>query len=487
MKILFCSAEVAPFAKVGGLADVAGSLPKALADLGHDVTVCMPAYGMVVDDPRWQIKLLRDDIFVRVNAFTLVKSKVYEGRLAENVRLCLIDGEERFAKVKKSEDVYSPVRDDYIFFSQAAMEFCQDTKWMPDVIHAHDWHMGLLPVMLRETRHGAWDHVATAFTIHNLAYQGEFGFDTLDAAGLPHELFNMHKMEAYNMINFLKSGCVFADQVNTVSQNYAKEITTPEYGCGLDGLMRHLDWTHRLRGILNGIDVDVHDPATDAELPAHFDAENLAGKAECRIALGKELGLELSEDTPVIGVVSRLSNQKGFDLILAAADRILATGARLVVLGTGDPWAAGELRRLQQEKPGQVAFIEAFDAPLAQRIYGGCDMFLMPSAFEPCGLGQMFAMRYGTVPIVRHTGGLADTVFEGLNGFDFPDKSADQLAAAVERATERFRDKDAWLNLVRAGMTADFSWSKSARAYIEMYETATRNRHAALAVARAAN
>jgi len=487
MRVLFCSAEVAPFAKVGGLADVAGSLPKALAQAGKDVVVCMPAYGMILANPDWGVRKVRENIFVRVNAYTLAKATLYETTLADGVQLWLIDGEDRFAKIQRSEDVYSPTRDDYLFFSQAAMQVCHEQKWMPDVIHAHDWHMGFIPVLLRETHHGAWENVASVFTIHNLAYQGDFGFDTLDAAGLPHELFNLHKLEAYNRVNFLKAGCVYADQVNTVSPNYAMEITTPEYGCGLDGLMRHLDWTYRLRGILNGIDVDVHDPATDPALPSHFSAEDLSGKRACRAALAKELGLSIEDDQPIIGIVSRLSEQKGFDLIIAAADRILGTGARLVVLGTGDPWAASELLRLSSERPNQVAFAERFDAPLAQRIYAGSDIFLMPSAFEPCGLGQMFAMRYGSVPIVRSTGGLADTVHEGLNGFTFVERDAEHLAAAVDRAVARFREPAAWLNLVHAGMTTDFGWNKSAAAYIEMYEMAITNRHAAFAVARSSN
>lgn len=481
MKILFCSAEVAPFAKVGGLADVAGSLPKSLADLGHDVVVCMPAYGLVVNDERWNVRPIKTDLFVRVNSYTLLKATVYEADFGHGVRFWLIDGPEIFSRATRSQEVYSFAREDYIFFSQAVMEACQDLQWMPDVIHAHDWHMGLVPVLLRETRHGDWDNVASCFTIHNLAYQGEFGFDTLDAAGLSHDLFNMHKLESYNAVNFLKAGCVYADQVNTVSPNYAKEITTPQYGCRLDGLMQMLTFRHRLRGILNGIDVEVHDPATDPDLPYHFTAQDLNGKAKCRVALAERVGLQASDDQPICGVVSRLSNQKGFDLIINASERILATGARFVVLGTGDPWAANELRRLQEAHPGQVAFVEAFDAPLAQLIYGGSDIFLMPSAFEPCGLGQMFAMHYGTVPVVRRTGGLADTVHDGVNGFTFDNINDGELAWSVERAVAAFQDKEAWQKLVLAGMTMDVSWKRSAVAYNEMYETAIRNRLAELA------
>ena len=245
--------------------------------------------------------------------------------------------------------------------------------------------------------------------------------------------------------------------------------------------MEMLTFRHRLRGILNGIDVEVHNPATDPDLPYHFSADDLNGKAKCRAALAERVGLQASDDQPICGVVSRLSNQKGFDLIINVSDRILATGARLVVLGTGDPWAANELRRLQDSRPGQVAFIEAFDAPLAQLIYGGSDIFLMPSAFEPCGLGQMFAMHYGTVPVIRRTGGLADTVFDGVNGFTFDNINDGELAWSVERAVAAFQDKEAWHKLVLSGMTIDVSWKRSAVEYDGMYETAIRNRLAELA------
>lgn len=481
MRVLFCSAEVAPFAKVGGLADVAGSLPQALVALGHDVTVCMPAYGMVVQNPAYGFERVAGDTFVRVNGFTLARATLYTAKI-DGVTFWLIDHLDAFAAVTRSEEVYSLMRDDYIFFAQAAMEICQEQDWWPDVVHAHDWHMGLVPVLLRETRHGKWDDVATAFTIHNLAYQGEFGFDTLDEAGLSHDLFNMHKLEAYGAVNFLKSGCVFADQVNTVSPTYAQEITTPEYGCRLEGLMQHLTWDHRLRGILNGIDVHHHDPQRDPELAAHFSADDLAGKQACRHALHTSWGWEADPARPLAVVISRLSNQKGFNLILEALPDLVASGARLAVLGTGDPWAAGELRRAQDEYPDSVRFIEEFNPPLAQRMYGGSDIFLMPSAFEPCGLGQMFAMRYGSVPVVRRTGGLADTVHDGQNGFVFEEKSAGALANAFGRAVAAFREPATWAKLQDTCMRTDFSWDKSAKEYVALYEAAIRRRRAVTAV-----
>lgn len=477
MKILFASAEVAPFAKVGGLADVAGSLPKALNKLGHETIVVMPAYGYVVDNPEYKIELIKDDFFVRVNDSRFVKAKLFKTEVT-GFTTWLIDGENYFSKSTKSEEVYAFGREDYLFFAQAALEACQDMGWMPDIVHAHDWHMGFLPVLLRETRQDAWNTVASAFTIHNLAYQGWFGYDTLQAAGLSHDLWTMDKLETFGSVNFLKSGCVFADMVNTVSQKYANEIQTAEFGCGLEGVMEHLHAHHRLAGILNGIDTDVFNPESDPHIAANFSAQKPEGKTKCRKALIAEAGLQVTDQNPILAVISRLSDQKGFDLMVAAADRMLATGAAYVVLGTGDPWAAGELRRLEAEHPGKVKFFEAFDPELAQRIYSGADIFLMPSAFEPCGLGQMFAMRYGTVPVVRHTGGLADTVFEDENGFVYYHQNAEEFAQAVERAVNTFSKPEEWQKLVNAGMTHELGWDNSANRYAQFYAQAIDHRMA---------
>lgn len=472
MRILFASAEVAPFAKVGGLADVAGSLPLALQARGHEVKVVMPAYQMILD--RWSPQR-SIDFEVRMNPYWTARATLHEVH-AEGLTLWLIEGCGFFSGIGRSEEVYTPGRDAYLFFAQAALEACLATEWTPDIVHAHDWHMGFLPVLMRETRGGRWEGVASCITIHNLAYQGEFGPDTLEVAGLPKSLYNMHALETYGAVNFLKSGCVYADQVNTVSPNYAQEIQTGEYGCRLDGLMGYLYDQGRLRGILNGINVHHHNPATDPDLPVNFSVDDLTGKAASRTQLMEELGLDPDTNAPLLGVVSRLSNQKGFDLMIGAADRILGMGARWIVLGTGDPWSAGELRRLEAQYPGRVRFVEAFDVALAQRIYGGCDIFLMPSAFEPCGLGQMFAMRYGTVPVVRQTGGLADTVKEGETGFVFTERTAEEFGDATARAIAAFRDPDTWQKLVYTCMTQDFSWSSSAQAYEAMYADAVAHR-----------
>lgn len=480
MRIAICSAEAAPFAKVGGLADVIGSLPPALAKLGHDVVVVMPAYGMIIDDPEVPTRLLTDDVLVRVSAYRLVRARVWE-TVRDGVRHWLIEGDGAFARVRDSQSVYTMHRDDYLFFTRALVEVCESLGWIPEVVSCHDWHMGLIPAVIQTDSSEVWQSVATSFTIHNFAYQGEFGFDTLDAVGLSHDLYNPDQLETYGVVNFLKAGCAFANQVNTVSPNYAKEIQTPEYGCRLEGLMVYLSQHGRLRGILNGIDTVRHDPATDPLIPAHFSVEDTDGKRQCRLALIKELGLNLSESEPLLAVISRLSNQKGFDLMVEAADNFIAQGSGWVVLGQGDPRAAEQLRSLEARYPGKVRFIDAFDPALAQRIYAGSDIFLMPSSFEPCGLGQMFAMRYGSVPVVRSTGGLADTVFDGVNGFAFARRDVEELGTTIRRAITAFRDKPKWAELMRHGMVQDFSWDTSARLYEAMFHDAVRSQ---LAVSR---
>lgn len=476
MKVAFCSAEVSPFAKVGGLADVAGSLPKELTRLGHEVVVFMPAYGLVVNDPQWKAKKIATDVLVKVNGSRLERATVFE-ILHDSLKVWLIECGNLFGRIERSEEVYSPRRDDYLFFSRAVLDVCESLNWIPDVVSAHDWHMGFLPVMIDQETRPKFANTASTFTIHNLAYQGEFGFDTLDAAGVSHELYNMHQLETFGTVNFLKAGCAFADQVNTVSENYAREVQTPEFGCKLEGLMQHLASQRRLRGILNGIDVDVHNPETDPELKHHFSAKALAGKAKMRGALLHELGLNLADSQPLLSVISRLSNQKGFDLMVESADEFLAMDTGWVVLGTGDPWSAERLRALEAKYPGKVRFVEAFDAQLAQRIYAGSDIFLMPSSFEPCGLGQLFAMRYGTVPVVRSTGGLADTVHEPINGFTFHERSSAALIDSIRRAVTAFRSNQ-WKELMSAGMLGDYSWTKSAVKYETMFSDALIHRAA---------
>lgn len=474
-KILIVSVEVAPQAKVGGLADVAASLPKALIELGHDARIIMPGYALMIHDRAVGAKETSTPYDVRVNRNWSVKTQALSANF-DGVPGWLVKDGAMFETIHRSEDVYTPGRDAYIYFAKAILEICEREKWIPDVVHCNDWHTGLLPVILRELGGPEWAHVATVFTIHNLAYQGEFGPDTIDVAELPHSLYNMHQLETFGGVNFLAAGAKFADAVNTVSPTYAKEIQTEEYGVRLWGLMRDLAGLGRLRGILNGIDQGFFNPETDPDLPVHYSAADRAGKKECKRLLQAELGLPEVADAPLLSMVSRLSDQKGFPLVLESAYGLLEKGAQLVILATGDRWLGSQFHRLSQDWPDRVRFVEKYDGPLGQRIYAGSDIFLMPSMFEPCGLGQMIAFRYGTIPVVRKTGGLADTVFEGQNGFVFEEKSTRDFYRAVTRAIDVYRDQAAWDDLVARTMQIDCSWSRSAQEYLDMYEDAIGSR-----------
>ena len=474
-KIAFASNEVAPFAKVGGLADVAGSLPKALVELGHDVRLMMPAYQMVLDATQPTPLFGGKPVEVVCGPEWTEQAYFWETKLGE-VTVWLIGSDHFFRDTVSSQTVYLPGEEQHLFFARALMALCERAGWIPDVIHANDWHTGFVPVFLRESAGPAWKSTASVFTIHNLAYQGEFGPDILAECGLPWSLFNHHQLETYGAVNFLKSGCVFADQVNTVSPRYAEEIQTPGFGCRLEGLMQFLASQKRLSGIVNGIDQHEFNPEIDPHIPAHFSAADLSGKAECRAELRKELGLDDRPGVPLFGVVSRLSSQKGIDLIVEIADAMMGLPSQLIVQGLGEPWLAEQLRHLEVRYPHQVRFVERFDAPLAQRVYAGCDGFLMPSAFEPCGLGQLIAMRYGTIPVVRYTGGLANTVRDGHNGFVFADFQPDALLATIQRATTAFAQPEHWAQLVGQAMETDSSWATSAADYVALYERAIEAR-----------
>jgi len=471
MRVLIVSVEVAPFAKVGGLADVAGALPKALRRLGHDARVVMPLYRMIEEDPRWQLAESIEQFEVQMNP-NWTKSAVFKETEIDGMPVGFIGTDEWYDESVDSGTVYRPGGMQHLFFSQAVLTAMEQLDWIPDVIHCNDWHTGFLPLLMREKADKVWDDVASIFTIHNLAYQGEFGLEVLDALDLPHRLFNSEQVEAWGRVNFLKTGAVYADRVNTVSESYANEIQTPEFGCTLEGLMAHLDSMGRLCGILNGIDTDVFNPATDPDIPAHFSAADLTGKKECRAKLLQEVGLPDIPGAPLLGVVSRLSSQKGMDLMLKAAEAMFSLPVQLIVQGLGDPALAQAFSRLEERYPHNFRFVHRFDAPIAQRIYAGCDGFLMPSAFEPCGLGQMIAMRYGTIPIVRSTGGLADTVFEGHNGFVFSNQEPMELLAAVERARFMYQNPDPWKALMLKGMNTDLTWDNSAWLYSRLYQDA---------------
>ncbi len=489
MKILVISAEVAPFAKVGGLADVAGALPKALRHLGHDVRVAMPCYKMVEESSAYDVKELVGPFAVPIThdhtECAFVKSTSIQARSGQ-IPVLLIgnigagDRPGYFEEATDSSRVYSLRPEPYVFFCRAVLETIRHLTdgWRPDLLHCNDWQSGLVPVLARTAYRDdpKINSAAALFTIHNLAYQGNFERHDWAANGLSDSLYDVNAMEFYSGWSFMKGGVTFSDRVNTVSETYAKEIQTPEYGSGLDGLMRTLAHTGRLSGILNGIDYEEYDPETDPRIPAHYGPQNLEGKAACKAALQKELDLSVNSAVPLIGLVSRLADQKGLDLIHAIVEQMLSLPVQFSVLGTGDLGYEAFFRQLQKRFPGQVHARIGFDVSLAQRIYAGSDLFLMPSRFEPCGLGQMMALRYGTIPIVRATGGLADSIHgigsgnsADANGFVFREYLPQELLECIVRANGMFHRTAEWKRLVRRAMKCDFSWNRSAARYEALY------------------
>lgn len=483
LKIFLVASEVAPFAKTGGLADVAGALPRALAHLGHEVRLFMPKYRGVE----------RHTALVRVPGRIAVplgerqvEGALWEGRLGESVPIYFLEHDgyyHRDALYGTPQGDYLDNAERFVFFCRAAMETLQGLGWRPDVIHAHDWQTGLLPVYLETLYRDDpfFSSVASVFTIHNLAYQGLFWHYDLPMTGLGWDLFTPAGIEFWGKINFLKGGVVFADLLSTVSKTYAREIQTEEFGCGLEGVLQ--ERSQDLFGIVNGIDYRVWNPATDVALPTPYRREDPAGKRACKTALQKEMGLTASSGL-LVGMVSRLADQKGFDLLAEALPALMGRDLQLVILGTGEERYHRLLGEMAQIYPGQLAVRVGFDDGLARQIYGGADLFLMPSRYEPCGLGQLISLRYGTIPAVRKTGGLADTVEEFQpasgtgTGFVFEAYVPEALVAAVDRAIGLFRQEAQWQRLVQNAMAADFSWEASARRYVDLFDRAVgRARH----------
>jgi len=472
MEILFVASEVAPWSKTGGLGDVAGALPRALADRGHAVSVVTPRYGTIDAQAEG---FERKDAVVRVRGEATavwVKRGKPTVWLVEHERLF---GARRGLYGEGGHD-YSDNAERFTYLCRAALALPGATGMRPRIVHANDWQAGLVPFLLRH-EHSQDPHLAgarTVFTIHNLAYQGVFPKAVVPHLGLPWDVFRYEAMEYFDQLSFMKAGLVFADALTTVSPTYAREIRTPEGGHSLDALLRHR--AADLHGILNGIDVGEWDPATDRHLPAHYSARALAGKARCKAALQAEMGLPVRPDVPIAAVVSRLAEQKGMDLLVAAIPELLSREAQLVVLGSGDRRLEADLVRAARERPDRLAVRIGFDEGLAHRIEAGADVFLMPSRFEPCGLNQMYSLRYGTVPVVRAVGGLQDTVedYDGWNrgtGFKFRDYQPAAFLLAVRRALEVHRDRRAWRGLVARGMAEDFSWERSAASYEALYRT----------------
>lgn len=475
MQIVFASAECAPFVKTGGLGDVAGSLPAALVHAGAEVIVMVPKYATIKDEYKAQMEHF-SDFYVSLgwrNEYCGLEKLEHDG-----VTYMFIDNERYFAR-----DYPYGFFDDgerFAFFSKAITESLQHlpASFECDILHCNDWQTALAPVFLREFYQGLplYDRVKTVFSIHNVAFQGQFS-DTVmeDILGVAHipAAASQLRCDACS-INYMLGALRYADAITTVSPTYANEIQTPEFGEGLDGVLR--ERSYALQGILNGIDVAGFDPATDKRIAANYTVEDRSGKAVCKAKLQEELGLEVRDDRPLMVMVTRLTRQKGMDLVMYALDRILAGGVQVAVLGTGDRDYEDGLRYFQDKYPGTMAARIEFDPALSQRMYAAADMFLMPSKFEPCGLSQIIAMRYGTLPIVRETGGLKDTVIpyneftgEGT-GFSFSNFNGDEMGDAVFRAARLFWDNcDAWNQLVTQAMSQDFSWTRSADKYLDLY------------------
>ena len=480
-RILFIVSEVAPFAKTGGLADVAGALPKALAQLGCDVRVAMPLYGEV---SRTQHALRRTRISLLVGpGSTIREGWVWEGRLpGSSVPVYLLEQPALFDRpglYQAQGRDHADNLERFSFLAFGALRMLPDLEWRPDVIHAHDWQAALSLVHLAlgpAGRDPFFASTRTCLTIHNLAFQGLFPRSQWAVTHLPESVFRVDGPEYYGQINCLKGGIVCADQLITVSPTYAREIKTPAFGCGLDGVLRARGGL--LTGILNGIDIDEWDPARDPHLSARYSFQALAGKAHCRSALRCRLGLA-DGDALLLGMVQRLTDQKGVDLVLAALAPLMRLPVQIALLGTGEAAYHRRWQEAARRFPGRVAVALAFDNALAHQIEAGVDAFLMPSRFEPCGLNQMYSMRYGTVPVVHRVGGLADTVVDygagarparGATGFVFERPEPRALVAAVRRALGVFSRRGQWTALMRAGMQRDFSWRHSAETYLKRYE-----------------
>jgi starch synthase len=484
LKILLVSPEAVPYAKTGGLADVAGALPKALAALGHDVKLVLPLYRHV--DPG---KFRLNELYPALSAETAGSREEFDliedttdGRQFGSWFIShpkYFDRPELYKDPATGND-YVDNDERFAFFSRAVLESCRAADFIPDIIHCNDWQSGLIPALMRvDPRYRDFADTATLFSIHNIAYQGNFPGESFAKLGLDRTLFGPARgFEYWGMVSYLKAGIWYTDIINTVSKRYAREIqSSVEYGYGFEGILR--DRTADLYGVLNGIDYDVWNPAIDKLTPANYTPEKLEDKNRCKNALRKRTKLPMvRKDIPIIGIISRLADQKGFDLLAEVADQILSLDLQMVILGTGDKIYHDLFTEMQSKYPKKLSVTLGFDNHLAHLIEAGSDMFLMPSRYEPSGLNQMYSLKYGTIPIVRETGGLADTIENANparrtgNGFVFREYDSRALLNAIKFALEVYRDKEVWRDMMIRAMKQDFSWEKSAREYVELYQKA---------------
>ena len=472
MKVLFAASEAHPFIKTGGLGDVMGALPKSLIKLGVDVRVVIPKYKNIKDELKQKLQFVKW-FTVSVgwrNQYCGVFQYQYNG-----VTYYFIDNEYYFNR----DGLYGYFDDGerFAFFNRAVLEFIKQIDWQPDLINCNDWQTGMVPVLLNleYKKDEFYSKIKTVFSIHNLLFKGSFSPKILpELFGYDYMPLANGSVELDGAVSFLKGGLNYCDQITTVSKTYAEEIKTPQYGEGLDGFLRSR--SYYLMGIVNGIDYEEFNPQDDKFIFKNFNANSIDNKVQNKLALQRELGLPQKKDTPMIGLISRLTHQKGCDLIVNMIDRLLQKDIQLVILGTGDYWYEETFKNLQYRYPDKVSANIKFDNTLAHKIYAATDMFLMPSLFEPCGLGQLIALRYGSIPIVRETGGLKDTIspynkYNGVgNGFGFKNFNSNELMQIMEYALTIYNDKNAWNNIIRQAMNSDNSWEKSAMQYKWLYE-----------------
>ena len=482
MKILFATSEVVPFAKTGGLADVCGALPAELAQLGNEVSIFLPAYREAIESGQSNERVELD--FKIPIGNKQVKGHLLKSRLpGTNVTVYLVEQDDYYDRPQLYREQNKDYKDNcerFVFFCRSVMEAIRLLDLRVDLIHCNDWQTGLIPAYLRIEYAGArgYENIATVMTIHNMAYQGQFWHWDMLLTGLDWKYFNWHQLEFFGKLNLLKTGLVFADAINTVSPRYAQEIQSAPMGCGLEGVLAHR--SHFLHGILNGVDYSVWNPATDEYLPLQYGPNDWQqGKTAAKNFLRKELGLPLDDKAPLIGMIGRLADQKGLDLVVDVLPQWLQkTNVQWIVLGSGEEKYHEIFRRLATQFPDKLAVQLKFSNPLAHCIEAAADMFLMPSLYEPCGLNQLYSLKYGTVPIVRATGGLADTIMDtdertiadgSANGFVFESYQSSQLDQTLQRAVRYYQDKTRWANIVSTGMHQNWSWTRSAHEYLEMY------------------
>jgi len=487
LNVLFLSSEVEPFAKTGGLADVSGALPQVLKKLGQEIRVMMPRYGAInkrKDRLHEMIRLKDIDTPVGAKSYPASVHSSFLVNVHDKVQVYFVDNSKFFGRSgiymhPETNKDYADNDERFTFFSRSVFEILKKMGWAPDIIHCSDWQTGLVPAYLR-TLYSAeplFKHTRTVFTVHNMAYQGSFPRESFAKTHLPPEALGEKGVLSRGRVNFLKAGLLYADALTTVSERYAREIrSSEEYGCGMQGVLRRRKGD--LTGILNGVDYSLWDPSVDRLIPQQYDERSIELKVENKRALLRHFRLPFSETTPVIGVISRLADQKGFDLIDEILDQMMEEDLQLVVLGTGEKPYHTMLERAAKKYPTKVAVALTFDNPLAHLIEAGSDMFLMPSRYEPCGLNQIYSLRYGTVPIVRATGGLDDTIEDVRGargtGFKFSAYSGRELLKTIHRALRAFEEPTTWRKIMRAGMAKDFSWEASAKKYLQLYRSLAR-------------